>query len=327
MADQIIFYGAPGTGKSFKAQELIGKLPEDQVYRTTIHPEYSYSDFIGQLLPDTDLKGNVIFNFVPGVFTLAISKAYEDFNKQIYLVLEEISRGNVAAIFGDIFQLLDRNTIGESEYDIVNKNIAECIKVVSGNKVKIPTNLNILCTVNTNDQNVFPMDTAFKRRFEWEYVSTKPAEDSSGKVKNKLNNFNLRLLDKDDKEFYINWISFYTVLNDYITNKEIGMGKKEDKQVGQFFIKIPDNVIANSYSTIPNDEEEARYYINRIIKNKLLFYLWQDVQGVSNVARGRKLFSEKVSTFDFLYDNYDKEHIFSEELLDLLVNYVPKYVY
>lgn len=328
MAYQTIFYGAPGTGKSYKAKELTSSVPDERVFRTTVHPEYSYSDFVGQLLPEADDLGNVKFVFKPGVFTEAITEAYRDLNKEVFLVMEEISRGNVAAIFGDIFQLLDRNHLGESEYFIINKNVARSIAVIKGDRVKLPSNLNIICTVNTNDQNVFPMDTAFKRRFEWEYISTKPAIDkSTGLVDNKLNNFKMGIIQKDKTVHEVNWLTFYTILNEFITNKTEGMGKKEDKQVGQFFISLSDKIVAKSNSQDQTEKDEARVEINRVIKNKLLFYLWQDVQGISLMAKGKKLFNDKVATFDYLFDNYEGECVFSDDFIDRLINPLQVYSY
>ncbi|WP_199219392.1 AAA family ATPase, partial [Staphylococcus haemolyticus] len=110
------------------------------------------------------------------IFTRALKEAFEEFDKPVYLVIEEVSRGNVAAIFGDIFQLLDRDEYFQSKYPIRNKDVANEIVELDNDMVYLPSNFNIIGTVNTNDQSVFPMDTAFKRRFDWEYVSVKPVK-------------------------------------------------------------------------------------------------------------------------------------------------------
>src|SRR5699024_3268814 len=121
-----IYYGTPGTGKSYQVNELIKKVypdygsdkDNDYVFRVTLHPEYTYTDFVGQILPSTDMDGKVRYDFTPNVFTLALKSAYENPDKEIYLILEEMSRANVAAVFGDLFQLLDRKKGGASEYSI-----------------------------------------------------------------------------------------------------------------------------------------------------------------------------------------------------------------
>ena len=119
------------------------------------------------------------FTFKEEPFTQALMEAYADSSKEVFLILEELSRGNVAAIFGDIFQLLDRDSHFVSRYPIRNKNIADKIPSLLTDEVKLPSNFNIICTVNMNDQNVFPMDTAFKRRFDWEYISIDPVIDKT----------------------------------------------------------------------------------------------------------------------------------------------------
>ena len=183
---QKIFYGAPGTGKSYKIDtEIISGVSDDRIFRVTFYPDFTYSDFIGQLLPkvipsSTGGASTITYDFQNGVFTNALEKAYENTANDVYLIIEEMSRGDCAAIFGDIFQLLDRERIGVnagySKYFITNELIAKDIIPLrtNGNTVKLPPNFHILGTVNTSDQNVYVMDTAFKRRFEWEYVSTEP---------------------------------------------------------------------------------------------------------------------------------------------------------
>ncbi|WP_280512259.1 AAA family ATPase [Carnobacterium mobile] len=245
------------------------------MFRTTIHPEYSYSDFIGQLLPYTDPSDSskVRYTFKKGVFTEAMVEAYSDSTKRVYLILEELSRGNVSAIFGDIFQLLDRNIHFESKYSIVNKDIANEIIAFPGDRIKIPSNLNIIGTVNTNDQSVFPMDTAFKRRFDWRYISSDPAKDEHGSRIKKLNNPKLFIpIDANrSNDIETNWQSFYMVLNDYITDKQLGLGKNEDKQVGQFFIQFSSELIDKSYSSSSVEEQEAREII-KIIKFEVNYF-------------------------------------------------------
>lgn len=298
-----IFYGAPGTGKSHSVSELIktyypnfDKQASEEshfVFRTTLHPEYTYNDFVGQLMPVK--KGDDIdYEFTPGVFSLALKKALINPQKYVFLVLEELSRANVAAVFGDIFQLLDRKD-GISEYSITNSLIANFVyakdsnplhKDYSNQKIFLPANLVIIGTVNTNDQNVFVMDTAFKRRFEWEYISTDPVGDD-------LNNPEFEY----QTSHTIKWWDFYQKLNQFITSI---MNLGEDKQIGQFFIHFKD------------DKEKNK----KLIQNKLLQYLWEDVQKVSYAS---KLFSEEIKNFSDLYKKFGRgEKIFSKEFLELL---------
>ena len=309
-----IYYGAPGTGKSYNVSELIKNYypnfyktnSEDSqfVFRTTLHPEYTYNDFIGQLMPVK--KGeNINYEFTPGVFSLALKKALMNPQQHVFLVLEELSRANVASVFGDLFQLLDRKD-GISEYSITNSLIANFVyatdsdlldKDYSNQKIFLPANLVIIGTVNTNDQNVFVMDTAFKRRFEWEYISTDPVGDN-------LNNPEFEY----QTSHTIKWWDFYQKLNQFITSV---MNLGEDKQIGQFFIHFKD------------DKEKNK----KLIQNKLLQYLWEDVQKVSYAS---KLFSEEIKNFSDLYIKFGRgEKIFSNEFLELLKDktlspHVPK---
>lgn len=305
----IIYYGAPGTGKSHGVTKEIKKYYpnfEDEsslesrfIFRTTLHPEYTYSDFVGQVMPK--VQGDSIkYVFTPGVFTRALSRAIEmkGTDQPVFLVLEELSRANVAAVFGDLFQLLDRKN-GESEYSVSNSLIAKEVYKLSqqeadgddGNKkIYLPSNLFIYGTVNTNDQNVFAMDTAFKRRFDWKYISTKPVKSEDG---NELNNPVISI--GGQKE--IKWWDFYQRLNEYITGV---MQLGEDKQIGQFFIKY----------------NESKKENNSKVQNKLLQYLWDDIEQASFTEE--KLF-ENVLNFSDLYEKYeDDKEIFHSKLLSSL---------
>lgn len=313
----LISYGAPGTGKSYSITEKIKEnYPafEDNtsadslnVFRTTLHPEYTYSDFVGQIMPTITDKGPT-YKFTPGVFTLALQRAIqlEESKQPIYLVLEELSRANVAAVFGDLFQLLDREN-GKSEYSISNPLIAKNIYKFSeedlengkvNSKIYLPSNLYIYATVNTNDQNVFVMDTAFKRRFDWQYVSTKPVSN--------YNNHILSIVNSNNEKGFIHWHDFYQTLNEYIT-KVMKLG--EDKQVGQFFIKF-------SADDAKNKEK---------IKNKLLQYLWDDVERSS--FNGAKLFNKDIYNFADLYEKFEinsamNMEIFNNEFITTLNGYL-----
>ena len=317
MHKQIIFYGAPGTGKSYAVDQMIGSRPGNpEVIRVTIHPEYTYMDFVGQLLPSKNAGSGSYFEFVPGPFTVALQTAYMDLNREVYLVLEELSRGNAAAIFGDILQLLDRNELFQSRYPIYNSNIASVIPSLCDEEISLPSNLNIIGTVNVNDQNVFAMDTAFKRRFDWEYVSSKPAKDANGNIDLKLNNPKMSLYRSSDSSVETTWLAFYVSLNSFIVDKKEGMGRSEDKQIGQFFLSFSDKLVQQSHSTDSDKANRAARVIDAAIRNKLLLYLWEDVQGSSAFSQAKSLFHPDIASFDDLYFGYGKRQVFSSEFID-----------
>lgn len=316
---QIIYFGAPGTGKSYVVnQQTAGK----RVIRATIHPEYSYADFVGQLLPAVGEDDNVRFEFVPGPLTEALKAAFADLSKEVCLVLEELSRGNVAAVFGDTFQLLDRDEKGVSRYSIFNRMIAAQIieteerlrRNSSVHEVWFPANLSILATVNVNDQNVAPMDTAFKRRFDWHYVESVPAVGADGSTDTRLNNPAISIATASGS-IETNWLSFYSALNHFIVDKANGMGRNEDRQVGQFFLDFPRQMIDDSHSTIVEAQQAAAKDVGNIIKNKLLQYLWQDVEGHSTGFAGKSLFHRSVTSFGELYRLFDTTQVFSDDFL------------
>ena len=307
---QKIYYGAPGTGKSFEVNKYLKEknIPDERIFRITFHPEYTYNDFTGQLLPTVvrtgEHAGDITYAYEKGVFTLALEKAYEDTSKEVYLVLEEMSRGNCAAIFGDIFQLLDREkdgvNRGYSRYFINNAVVSKDIIAIDDDRVKLPPNLSILGTVNTSDQNVFVMDTAFKRRFEWEYISTKAVKDEND---NYLNNIDITLNDGSGTPVEIKWVDLYSKLNIFISSDDkLGLG--EDKQIGQFFIEF--------------DTDENWETHKEQIKNKLLHFLWFDINQSSYRADVR-LFDESIKNFSDLYDTFaDDGKIFSNAFFECI---------
>ena len=285
---QKIFYGAPGTGKSFSIKSVIAEhmsidvdqvdMEADNIFRTTFHPDYDYAQFVGCYKPTKEKNGDITYDFVPQVFVNALVEAYggvqpaksssntsattgqvansgskeDDLNdkdtvveqtveseietqavKPVYLVIEEINRGNCAQIFGDIFQLLDRNANGESEYSIsVDKDLREyleinCPNAICNGKIKIPANLSIIATMNTSDQSLFPMDSAFKRRWEWEYVPIKNQNfDKDGNL------IHFRIVVEEGRYEY-DWNVFQNAVNVEIKEKT----NSEDKQMGDYFIK------------------------------------------------------------------------------------------
>lgn len=303
----IIYYGAPGTGKSYRVSEEIkhdyiadysSKQGSPDVFRATLHPEYSYSDFVGQLLPKVEQE-RVTYEFTPGVFTSALKHAISYPMRPTFLILEEMSRANVAAVFGDIFQLLDRDEDGRSEYTINNGLIAQNAILSDADgatdpnscSVYLPENLFIVGTVNTSDQNVFAMDTAFKRRFTWEYVSPKVDEASFE------NNPDIEI----SSDMTVSWYKLYTTLNDFITRD---LGLTEDKQIGPYFIKFG----------------HSQMNPGKLVKDKLLQYLWEDVDVVARRMNGgaRSLFDSKIASFADLYDSFGQKTVFSNKFIEKL---------
>ncbi len=308
---QKIFFGAPGTGKSYKIDtEIIANVDKEHVFRVTFYPDYSYSDFTGQLLPkvrkgiDNQSDDIITYEFQKGIFTQALEKSYEDNSKDVYLIIEEMSRGDCSAIFGDIFQLLDRKKSGVdkgySRYFINNDMISKDIIALNGNEVRLPANFHILGTVNTSDQNVFVMDTAFKRRFDWEYVSTDPVKLANNEYKNNIK-INIYY---DDTYKEISWVDLYQKINEFISfSQYLDLG--EDKQIGPFFIEF--------------DENESIAHHKKQIQNKLLFYLWNDIHKAS-FKSDISLFKSNIKNYKNLYDEYENDkQIFSNDFIKLII--------
>ena len=254
-----IFYGAPGTGKSHKVKEIV-KGKDNRTIKVTFHPEYDYTSFVGGYKPTMN-GDNIKYEFVPQAFTNIYTKAWNDPENDYYLVIEEINRGNCAEIFGDIFQLLDR----DSDYDITPSIELECHlktslidenKGLENGKLKLPKNLTIYATMNTSDQSLFPMDSAFKRRWDWEYIPICYEEQTDEGDSNPSYNYTIDL----GSGAYFKWNEFISKVNlNYIQqNPVLGM----DKCIGNYFIKPK-----NGGKTI-----DVATFIN-----KAIFYLWNDV--------------------------------------------------
>lgn len=336
---QLIYFGTPGSGKSHKVQESLEKVSEDNVFRTTFHPDSDYASFVGcykpvvhqglgrkplskaelvakfkqykqtnkgYLLhrfcathpefgdlskaekeaflvavnePSTNYaeilkavacakevsksmqKSDITYEFTPQVFTNAYVQAWKKQVKaveqekeqaeKVYLVIEEINRGNCAQIFGDLFQLLDRNEDGTSTYkiradqDLANylmKELGENHDGIKEGNLRLPANLHILATMNTSDQSLFPMDSAFKRRWDWEYVPINYNDNVDSST---------FLITIGGKKY--RWVDFLKAVNERI----LSATDSEDKQMGNFFIK---------------DSVEEKEF-----KSKVMFYLWHEV--------------------------------------------------
>jgi len=263
---QQIFYGAPGTGKSHKVKEVTDSIAKEFVFRTTFHPDSDYSTFVGAYKPtmkvlpifnqqtgsQIGVEEKIVYSFVPQAFLKAYVAAWQNPNEKVFLVIEEINRGNCAQIFGDIFQLLDRKD-GLSEYPIkADQDIRDYLakefagydlkaNILSGEELVLPANLHIWATMNTSDQSLFPIDSAFKRRWDWKYM---PIHDA-GK------NWTIALSDVE-----YDWWDFVEKINNVIGN----MTSSEDKKLGYFFCKAC------------NGKINAETFVNKVV-----FYLWNDV--------------------------------------------------
>lgn len=341
---QTIYYGAPGSGKSHKVKDMLARVPEENIFRTTFHPDSDYASFVGCYKPIVRAKGDtnlskeellkcfetlrsetasypvdkfaaryhaslqniskpekkwlreelqntagisfdpyaqmntaiavgdylaeqgllhsdetITYDFSPQVFTNAYVRAWEVHSESesepdpVYLIIEEINRGNCAQIFGDLFQLLDRNSSGVSEYTIkADEDLARYLQSklgmthegIKGGNLCLPSNLHIIATMNTSDQSLFPMDSAFKRRWEWEYVPINYSDSldiPSGKYTITIGCNEYR------------WVDFLEEVNKRI----LEVTDSEDKQMGNFFIK----------DSVGEDE----------FKSKVMFYLWHEV--------------------------------------------------
>ena len=325
---QIIFYGAPGTGKSYKIKVQLEGVSKENIFRTTFHPDSDYSTFVGANKPTmekpidkiyakgelisklTEMKeggvtyspqkfgakywrslkqlnlsdkkdilqacgmsdnytvefdkgmavgeeylacsneSRIIYSFVPQAFLNAYIQAYKKSEEKVYLIIEEINRGNCAQIFGDLFQLLDRDVNGKSEYGIkadadlksfLEEELGEDNPGIKDGELCLPSNLYIYATMNTSDQSLFPIDSAFKRRWDWEYEP----------IKYKNTDWKIVI---DGTEY--SWTSFQRKVNDKI----LSATSSEDKMLGDYFVNPSDGIITD-----------------KVLLNKILFYLWNDV--------------------------------------------------
>ena len=314
---QQIFYGAPGTGKSHTINE---ETKDEDVIRTTFHPDTDYSTFVGAYKPTTkevelrDLSGHkvvengevvkedrIVYEFVAQSFLQAYVSAWkkyadanEDEPQKQYLVIEEINRGNCAQIFGDLFQLLDRNDRGFSDYPIkadadMKRQLQKAFKglviaqkdkintlykskdivsqVLDGDILILPNNLYIWATMNTSDQSLFPIDSAFKRRWDWAYMPISNAEKQW-------------MIEVGGNSY--DWWQFLEKINEKIGSTT----NSEDKKLGYFFCKAQKGVIS------------AKTFVGKVI-----FYLWNDVfkdyefgDAIFNDEDGSKLSFDKFYT-------------------------------
>lgn len=272
--ENVIVYGVPGAGKSHLVQNeyLKGVREDDDYERLVFHPDYTYSDFVGQIMPVINSDKSISYEFTPGPFTRILRKAYNNPTHKCFLVIEEVNRGNAPAIFGDIFQLLDRDSNGKSSYSITNKDIAIQIykddesnpEEIKNYKVYIPSNLTLICTMNTSDQNVYTLDTAFQRRWKMRLVPNSFEEDNSGIGKTKI-------LDSD-----LTWEDFCNEINSIILDKSETLPSSEDKRLGAHFVLKSDLIYDHNFNSSDNDLKQKAIRQNHLFAEKVLKYLWDD---------------------------------------------------
>ena len=302
---QLIYYGAPGTGKSSNIKKSLEQdnIPEENIFRTTFHPDSDYSTFVGAYKPtmqkkyrydgkvkakyyeDDDLAGKkkdefmvdktIEYSFVPQAFLNAYMQAYRT-SENVYLIIEEINRGNCAQIFGDLFQLLDRDENGYSEYPIkadadlkafLEEELGKDSDGIKNGKLRLPSNLYIYATMNTSDQSLFPIDSAFKRRWDWKYMPISNAKKDW-------------VIEVGSNHY--DWWDFLKKINEKISTTT----HSEDKKLGYFFCKATGSTISAETFT-----------------GKVIFYLWNDVfkdydfnDAIFNDENGGKLTFDKFHT-------------------------------
>ncbi|WP_312650506.1 McrB family protein [Aminipila sp.] len=269
----ILYYGVPGAGKSYTIKKMCSDATK--IERVVFHPDYTYSDFVGQILPkvvkdEENPQGKLRYEFVPGPFTKMLKKAETNKENMYYLVIEEINRGNAPAIFGEIFQLLDRSEDGTGEYAISNYDVANWVYGDENHEVRIPSNMSLLATMNTSDQNVFTLDTAFQRRWDMKHIPNKVME-----AKHANNN----ILGTN-----VTWGAFATVINNEVLQMSMDMSSSEDKRLGAYFIR------------------QKELAVDRF-PEKALKYLWDDAFKMDK----DKIFNASMNSLEQVVDTYQSE--------------------
>lgn len=310
---QRIFFGAPGTGKSYELNKEAKEYFGNNYERVTFHPNYMYGNFVGAYKPfpkvlknsngsiktdnDGNIKETITYEYIPGVLMKQLVKALKNPNENYLLLIEEINRANVAAVFGDIFQLLDRDETGESEYFITtSKELQEYLKKefidfplleeVSKklekdfSRLYLPNNLYIWATMNSADQGVMPMDTAFRRRWEFKYLGIDDAADAN---KEDFDNYKFKINPTE----VVKWDEFRRELNKKLSSLNI----PEDKLIGPYFI--------SKFILEGTDLDK----LTETIKSKVLMYLYEDAAK----AFRSSLFAEgKYSTYSSVCKYFDE---------------------
>jgi len=286
----VLFFGPPGTGKSYRVQEVVRddlSVEEEDVFRVTFHPETSYGDFVGSVMPVTD-KSVTTYEFQPGPFMRAMERAKRKASQNVMLVIEELNRANCAAAFGDVFQLLDRDKDGVSQYAIALPTMMRKWAFEEGKILEkedeplvLPSNLYLIGTMNSSDQSLFPVDAAFLRRWNMKYIGVSAGNDSK-----------TQWVPVADKK-YVKWSKFREALNEWLVKNLPGHGERY--QIGRYFVKASGDDGKVSHSDF---------------KSKILYYLWHHCLK-NNVKLRKSLFVDDVDSYEGLEAKYaDDKNVF-----------------
>lgn len=324
----ILLYGVPGSGKSWTIEHEY--CNEDSIVdRLVFHPDYTNSDFVGQILPVVDEDKQVTYEFTPGPFTTILSNAYRNPMSKYILIIEEINRGNAPAIFGEVFQLLDRKVemqegddgfpVGTSEYGITHKYMAEFIYGNPAHKVRIPSNLSIIGTMNTSDQNVFTLDTAFQRRWQMRLIE------------NNFDNVRSSLADAEILDTDVTWKRFCETVNTIIIGNKAKMASAEDKRLGVYFVH--ENDLRFDQRALPS-EGHATLLVeyNSLLGSERLGTITAEqksrLKEIREAVMHNRLFPEKV--IKYLWDDafkFNPEALFDTDGMDNLEKVIRTFIY
>ncbi len=325
----VLLYGVPGSGKSWTIEHEYCK-PGTIVERLVLHPDYTNADFVGQILPVVDpIDKQVTYEFTAGPFTNILKEAYRNPESFYILIIEEINRGNAPAIFGDVFQLLDRTyeektmdgityPAGTSEYGITNENIAKKVYKNGRHKVRIPSNLSILGTMNTSDQNVFTLDTAFQRRWNMRLIE------------NNFDNVRGTLASAEILDTKVSWQRFCDTVNTIIVGNRAKMASAEDKRLGVYFVHEQD--LEFDDRILPTGDFMTTYdELNDLVRHEMLGTLDDEKKNRLSELRAamqhNRKFPEKV--IKYLWDDafkFNPEAIFDTENMDSLEKVIKTFV-
>ena len=324
----VLLYGVPGSGKSWTIEHEY--CPKGSIVeRLVFHPDYTNADFIGQILPVVDEDKQVTYEFTAGPFTTILREAYKDPLRQYILIIEEINRGNAPAIFGEVFQLLDRKIamqdgddgypVGTSEYGVTHKYMAEYIYDDPKHKIRIPSNLSIIGTMNTSDQNVFTLDTAFQRRWKMRLI-----ENNFTHVRDSLKK--AEILDTK-----VTWQRFCETVNEIIVGNRSKMASAEDKRLGVYFvheseIEFDDRAKpSEGFPTILTEQD-------KLMKDELIGELTDEgkirLAAIREATMNNRAFPEKV--IKYLWDDafkFNPEALFDTENMGSLEQVIRTFVY
>lgn len=325
----ILLYGVPGSGKSWTIEHEYCHQ-DSVVERLVFHPDYTNADFIGQILPVVDAEKQVTYEFTPGPFTTILRNAYKHPTREYILIIEEVNRGNAPAIFGEVFQLLDRAVvpktvdgitypIGTSEYGITHKYMAEKIYGDPTHKVRIPSNLSIVGTMNTSDQNVFTLDTAFQRRWRMRLI-----ENNFDNVRASL--ANAQILDTE-----VTWKTFCEKVNAIIVGNKAKMASAEDKRLGVYFVH--ENDITFDQRALPSEGYVTLLVeYNALIGEELLGNITDEhkrrLAEIREAVMHNRMFPEKV--IKYLWDDafkFNPEALFDTDNMESLEQVIRTFVY